>query len=58
MQGEVQTRTGHCGTHGLVEATREVPRIRFPFLYYSVVRFFAKQRPFRCPHCGQVVASV
>ena len=55
-QTETETRTGRCGTHGQVEATREVPRMRFPFVYYGVLRMLARRRPFHCPTCGSEVA--
>jgi hypothetical protein len=52
MAVEVETRSGHCETHGEVEATREVPRLQFPYIIYAVRRYLAKRRPFRCPTCG------
>jgi hypothetical protein len=55
---ETQTRTGHCPTHGTVEATREVPRIRFPFIVFAVGRALAKRRPFLCPTCGSRVETI
>ena len=55
MAKEVETRTGRCATHGTVEATREIPGMGFPFIYYAVVRAMAKRRPFLCPTCGQPV---
>jgi hypothetical protein len=48
---EVERRTGRCPTHGVVEATREVPRLQFPYLVYAVRRQLARRRPFRCPTC-------
>jgi hypothetical protein len=55
MAKEIETRTGRCATHGTVEATREIPGMGFPFIYYAVVRAMAKRRPFLCPTCGQPV---
>jgi hypothetical protein len=55
MAKEVETRTGRCATHGTVQATREIPGMGFPFIYYAVVRAMAKRRPFQCPECGQPV---
>jgi len=55
MAKEVETRTGRCATHGTVEATREIPKMGFPFIYYAAVRAMAKRRPFRCPACGEPV---
>ena len=53
---EIETQTGMCPTHGQVEATREIPRLSFPFLYYGPKRSFAKRRqPYTCPTCGSVV---
>jgi hypothetical protein len=57
MTKEVQTRVGHCPTHGAVEATRDVPRPGFPFVVYVVRRFLAMRRPFRCPAWGTPVKS-
>jgi hypothetical protein len=54
---EVQTRSGRCETHGTVEATREVPRIQFPYIVYGVRRWMAMRRPYRCPQCGEPVGS-
>jgi hypothetical protein len=48
---EVERRTGRCATHGVVAATREVPRLQFPYLVYAVRRQLARRRPFRCPTC-------
>ena len=55
MAKEVETRTGRCATHGTIEATREIPKMGFPYIYYAVVRAMAKRRPFQCPECGQPV---
>jgi hypothetical protein len=51
MAAEIQTRTGRCSTHGTVDATRNLPQIRFPYIIYAVLRSVAKRRPFRCPTC-------
>ena len=48
----VQTRVGHCPTHGTVQATRHVPRLRFPILVTGPMRLAALSRPYRCPDCG------
>jgi len=50
-----QTHTGVCPTHGGVQATREVPKIRFPFIVYGAMRLFASGKPYLCPSCGQPV---
>jgi hypothetical protein len=47
-----QTRPGRCETHGLVEGTRKMPRLGFPFIVTGARRLAAMTRPFRCPHCG------
>jgi hypothetical protein len=57
MATEVQTRRGHCPTHGAVEATRELPGAQFPFIYFGILRMIAKRRPFRCPSCGEPVTT-
>lgn len=55
MAKEIETHTGRCPTHGNVEATREIPKMGFPFIYYSIVRARARRKPFQCPECGQPV---
>ena len=55
MATETETTTGHCPTHGTVEATRQIPRITFPPMITAVRRAVAKRRPFRCPTCDGVV---
>ena len=57
MATEVQTQAGECPTHGSVEATREIPGMGFPFIYFVVARALAKRRPFRCPECGGTVTA-
>jgi hypothetical protein len=57
MAKEIQTRTGPCPTHGTVEATREIPKIGFPYIVYAVRRAVARRRPFRCPECGAAVRA-
>ena len=57
MATEVETQTGRCATHGTVEATREIPRMSFPFIVYGVMRAMAKRRPFTCPECGEPVTT-
>jgi hypothetical protein len=53
MKTEIERRTGECTTHGRVEGTREIPRMRFPFLYYWIVRRKARREPFYCPTCDE-----
>lgn len=55
MTTETHTTTGECPTHGMVEATREVPQISFPPMITAIRRAIAKRRPYRCPTCGAAV---
>ena len=55
METEVQTQAGQCATHGTVEATREIPKMAFPFIVYAVWRAIARRRPFLCSDCGAAV---
>ena len=55
MAAEVETQAGRCSTHGTVEATREIPRMGFPFIVYAILRSRAQKKPFRCPECGTAV---
>jgi hypothetical protein len=55
MPNETETQSGSCPTHGSVEATREIPKVGFPFVYYAITRAMARRRPFKCPECGQPV---
>ena len=57
MAKEVQTQAGQCVTHGTVEATREVPKVGFPYVVYATWRAVAQRRPFRCPECGAAVGA-
>ncbi|MEV7027570.1 hypothetical protein [Kitasatospora sp. NPDC093558] len=57
MPTETQTRRGRCPTHGPVEATREVPRITFPWVFNWIRRTLAEQHPYRCPECGATVEA-
>jgi hypothetical protein len=54
---QVQTRPRHCAEHGLVEGTRPVPRLAFPFVITGALRLVALTRPFRCPRCGATTAK-
>ena len=53
----VQARLSRCQTHGIVEATRTLPRLRFPFIITGVMRLVAMTRPFHCPQCGAVATK-
>jgi hypothetical protein len=57
MKTEVQTRHGRCATHGTVEATKEIPRLQFPYFVYAIRRSLAKRRPFLCPTCAEPVET-
>ncbi len=53
---EVRVRRGRCPDHGTVEATKEVPKIRFPFFLYGTLRLLSSFRPYSCPDCGAKVS--
>lgn len=57
MAIETQTTIGHCPTHGVVEASRELPEISFPPMITAIRRAIAKRRPYRCPTCGSAVIT-
>lgn len=57
MAKETQTQAGRCATHGNVQATREIPGMGFPFVYFALMRALAKRRPLRCPECGRAVEA-
>ena len=52
MASEIQTKPGHCPTHGAVDAERHMPTLQFPFVVYAVRRALARRKPYRCPQCG------
>jgi len=54
---ERQTRRGRCATHGMVDASRQVPRLEFPFIVNAVRRLLAKRQPFLCPQCDAPVQT-
>ncbi len=54
---EVQTKQGRCETDGSVQATREIPRLEFPFIVYAFLRWRAKKGPFICPVCERPVET-
>ena len=56
MATRTQTAYGPCPTHGQVSATREVPKLTFPFVVYAVKMFAARKEPYRCPECGKPVS--
>ncbi|MEV4264243.1 hypothetical protein [Kribbella sp. NPDC049584] len=55
MPKEVQSAVGRCSKHGTVSATREIPKMAFPFFVYAIWRAIAQRRPFICPECGAAV---
>ena len=55
-KGPVQTRLSRCADHGLVQATRQMPRLRFPFIVTGVMWLAALAGAFRCPECGAKAA--
>jgi hypothetical protein len=57
MATEVQTQTRRCSTHGMVQASRKVPEMGFPFVVFAIWRAIAQRRPFRCPQCGAAVQA-
>ena len=57
MAKEVQSKAGQCPEHGTVEATREVPKMGFPYVFYASWRAIAQRRPFGCPECGAAVQA-
>ena len=58
MHSETRTVQGSCPTHGSVQAVKELPTIRFPFLLTASARGLAILRPYRCPECGARTRSV
>jgi hypothetical protein len=58
MPTETEIVVGDCPTHGMVDATRELPRVTFPPLITAFRRAVAKRRrPYRCPMCGAPVQA-
>jgi len=57
METTTQTRTASCATHGTVQATREMPKPSFPFLFYAARRLLAMGRRYRCPTCGEATTA-
>jgi hypothetical protein len=38
-------------------ATRDIPKMGFPFIVYAYMRSRAKRKPFLCPECGEAVQA-
>jgi hypothetical protein len=55
MATETETTTARCATHGLVQATRQIPEMGFPFVVYAARRYLARRRPFHCPACRAAI---
>jgi len=50
--GIIQTRSGRCPSHGVVDATRILPRLKFPIVVSGVQRLLALAGPYKCPRCN------
>jgi hypothetical protein len=57
-RSEIRTQNAECSQHGVVEAVKEVPRVRFPFLIYGPLHIIGNARSFRCPECGAKTTPV
>jgi hypothetical protein len=57
MATETETLTGQCTAHGTVEATRDIPKMGFPFILYAYLRSRARRKPYLCPECGEPVQA-
>ena len=57
MAIETETQAGRCTVHGPVQATREIPKMGFPFVVYAFLRSRARRKPFLCPECGEAVQA-
>ena len=58
IEKETQTVQATCPKHGQVQAVRQVPKVKFPFLITGPARYFAARRPYHCPECGAKVSRV
>ena len=52
IDNETRTRQGTCPIHGQVTASKQVPKLKFPFVITSIARGTAAMRRYRCPECG------
>ena len=43
--------------HNISLATRDIPKMGFPFIVYAYLRSRAKRKPFLCPECGDAVQA-
>lgn len=44
--------SGRCPNHGIVQATKTLPKIGFPWIVNAVRRTVAGMAPAKCPECG------
>jgi hypothetical protein len=54
---ELRTVSGRCPNHGIVQATKEIPTVSFPFVVYGYRRAKAAMSPALCPQCGAKLAK-
>lgn len=52
-----KTVTGRCPNHGIVQGTKEIPKVSFPFVVYGYRRAKAAIAPVYCPQCGAKLAK-
>ncbi len=57
-QTEPKVVTGRCPNHGIVQATKEIPKVSFPFIVYGVRRAMAAMARAQCPQCGAKLGHV
>ena len=50
--------SGRCPDHGIVQATKEIPTVSFPFVVYGIRRAKATMTAARCPQCGEKLQRV
>jgi hypothetical protein len=57
---KTQTRvvTGRCPTHGIVQGSKELPTVSFPFILYGIRRAKAAMTHAQCPQCGTDLSKV
>jgi hypothetical protein len=49
---ELKTVSGRCPNHGIVQGTKSIPKVSFPFIVYGVRRAMAAMQSAVCPQCG------
>ena len=56
MATDTERNRGRCPQHGEVDASRELPKVAFPFVVTKIQRTLAARKtPFACPQCGKSV---